>query len=248
MGKQLNALADAYDQLSGYTSMADLWSKGLHLFEGVGSSHLTFGTAAISDLGAPIVKTNMPTGLMDSYVSEKIYEHDPWMEHCAITAQTSHLDVCSGVTSGHTNIQNTMCSMFEGDGVFQVSLFPCSSGPRVGGIVLYSSHREIPYWQRDEDGRAYTQILVALFGARYRPEAETDPSDQLYLIRQPLTVREREVLKWLANGLRTTEIAYKMKIAEVTVHKHLRTLRRKLNARTREQAVAIALRDSLLTL
>ena len=59
----------------------------------------------------------------------------------------------------------------------------------------------------------------------------------------PLSPREREVLVWLASGLRTAEIAHRMRIEPVTVGYHLQRARRKLGARTREQAIAIAVRD-----
>jgi DNA-binding CsgD family transcriptional regulator len=57
-----------------------------------------------------------------------------------------------------------------------------------------------------------------------------------------LSPREREVLVWLASGLRTAEIAHRMGIETVTVGYHLQRARRKLGARTREQALVIALR------
>lgn len=63
-----------------------------------------------------------------------------------------------------------------------------------------------------------------------------------------LSLREREVLVWLASGLRTAEIAHLMNIKPVTVGLHLQGARRKLNARTREQALAIALRDGHIML
>lgn len=56
-----------------------------------------------------------------------------------------------------------------------------------------------------------------------------------------LTPREVEALQWTARGLRTDMIAAKMKLRPVTVELHLRNARTKLNAKTRDQAVAIAL-------
>ncbi|WP_260170555.1 helix-turn-helix transcriptional regulator [Roseococcus suduntuyensis] len=53
----------------------------------------------------------------------------------------------------------------------------------------------------------------------------------------PLTAREAEVLEWLAEGLRTKEIAHRMAITPVTVELHLRSARTKLGARTRDQAL-----------
>lgn len=56
-----------------------------------------------------------------------------------------------------------------------------------------------------------------------------------------LTPREREVLRFLASGLRTAQIAHELQLAKVTVELHTRNARRKLGALTREHAVALAL-------
>ena len=63
-----------------------------------------------------------------------------------------------------------------------------------------------------------------------------------------LTERERECLVWLAQGLRTDQIADRMSIRPVTVDMHMRNARTRLGARTREQALAIAIRANLLPL
>lgn len=55
---------------------------------------------------------------------------------------------------------------------------------------------------------------------------------------RPLSARERDCLTYLALGLRTTRIAERLGIAEVTVELHLRNARRKLRAATSAQAVA----------
>jgi LuxR family quorum-sensing system transcriptional regulator CciR len=56
-----------------------------------------------------------------------------------------------------------------------------------------------------------------------------------------LSVREKEVLLWLSKGLSTARIADRLGIADVTVTMHLTNARRKLDARTREQALAKAI-------
>jgi DNA-binding CsgD family transcriptional regulator len=56
-----------------------------------------------------------------------------------------------------------------------------------------------------------------------------------------LSNRERECLLWLAHGLRSAQIAERMKIATVTVELHFRRIRRKLGAATREEALAKAI-------
>jgi DNA-binding NarL/FixJ family response regulator len=62
-----------------------------------------------------------------------------------------------------------------------------------------------------------------------------------------LTQREREVLRLLADGLSNEEIGKRLFISPETVRTHVRKAMDKLEADTRTQAVAIALRQSLIT-
>ena len=56
-----------------------------------------------------------------------------------------------------------------------------------------------------------------------------------------LSLRERAVLAELARGNATEEIAEELVLSPHTVRSHVKTAMRKLNARTRAHAVAIAL-------
>jgi DNA-binding NarL/FixJ family response regulator len=62
-----------------------------------------------------------------------------------------------------------------------------------------------------------------------------------------LTQREREVLRELADGLSNEEIGKKLFISPETVRTHVRKAMAKLEADTRTQAVATALRQSLIS-
>jgi DNA-binding NarL/FixJ family response regulator len=62
-----------------------------------------------------------------------------------------------------------------------------------------------------------------------------------------LTPRERDVLRLLADGLSNEEIGKRLFISPETVRTHVRKAMEKLEADTRTQAVATALRQSLIT-
>jgi DNA-binding CsgD family transcriptional regulator len=64
----------------------------------------------------------------------------------------------------------------------------------------------------------------------------------------PLTKREVECLEGLALGLSNGDIAKQLEISLPTVALHLSNARRKLGAKTREQAVAIAVSRKMITL
>jgi DNA-binding CsgD family transcriptional regulator len=61
-----------------------------------------------------------------------------------------------------------------------------------------------------------------------------------------ITRREREVLRLLADGCPTEEIALQLFISTETVRTHIAKARRKLGARTRAEAVATAVRSGLI--
>ncbi len=63
---------------------------------------------------------------------------------------------------------------------------------------------------------------------------------------EPLTEREKDVLRYLPQGITDKEIAFQLKIAEGTVKKHMSNLLGKLGAKSRTEAAIIAERHKLL--
>ena len=61
-----------------------------------------------------------------------------------------------------------------------------------------------------------------------------------------LTAREREILQLLADGYSNADVATKLFISQETVKSHVRHILAKLEAETRTQAVAIALREAMI--
>jgi len=61
-----------------------------------------------------------------------------------------------------------------------------------------------------------------------------------------LTQREREILQLLADGMSNADVATRLFISQETVKSHVRHILAKLEAETRTQAVAIALREAMI--
>jgi DNA-binding NarL/FixJ family response regulator len=57
---------------------------------------------------------------------------------------------------------------------------------------------------------------------------------------EPLTERERQILRLLATGLSSTRIAAELVIAVSTTRSYLKSIYRKLDAHSRDEAVARA--------
>ncbi|MGI5187188.1 response regulator [Promicromonospora sp. CA-289599] len=85
-----------------------------------------------------------------------------------------------------------------------------------------------------------TRQLVGRYAARIRP-TENPPGDT------PLTPRELEVLRLIANGLSNGEIAATLVISQETVKTYVSRLLAKLGLRDRVQAVVHAYRSGLVT-
>ncbi|MCG8352515.1 MAG: response regulator transcription factor [Chloroflexales bacterium] len=103
------------------------------------------------------------------------------------------------------------------------------------------------------------QLLQAIRDV-YRGESSLDPAVALKLINemnrsthmpvseQPLTEREVEVLKRVAQGLTNQEIANALHISERTARNHVGNILNKLHLANRTQATLYALREGLASL
>jgi NarL family two-component system response regulator YdfI len=89
-------------------------------------------------------------------------------------------------------------------------------------------------------------VLNSETGSPIRVAAgRTAPADEL---TEPLTPREREVLRLLASGIGNKEIAAKLKISEHTAKFHVASILGKLGAASRAEAVSIGMRNGLILL
>lgn len=95
-------------------------------------------------------------------------------------------------------------------------------------------------------GRHLTIFVVHPEGHREQVEPALDAIDPESL--PSLSPREVQVLEQLALGFRGTEIAEALGISPDTVRVHVRNAMRKLGARTRAQAIGIAMSKGIVTL
>ncbi len=124
------------------------------------------------------------------------------------------------------------------------NVFPAIKAGALGYLLKDSSPRE----------------LLAALREVYRGEPSLHPSVALKLIRElnqpsqprnqgtPLTEREVEVLKLVAQGLSNHEICETLVIAERTVSKHVSSIIEKLHVSNRTQVALYALKEGLATL
>lgn len=123
--------------------------------------------------------------------------------------------------------------------------------------------RTSEWWEqlRRRGRLAVRHVLTATDGRQHtvetRARADVAPASHLLIVRpvagaaadrKPLlSPREREVLALLATGLTTAEAAAELFLSPLTVRTHVRNAMEKLAARSRVQAVALALREGEIT-
>jgi DNA-binding NarL/FixJ family response regulator len=125
-------------------------------------------------------------------------------------------------------------------------------------VLLFTAHAERNLLVRGREAGAKGYVLkeaphetiVRAIERVARGEDFVDPALAPGLLASEreglLTAREREILQLLADGMSNAEVAKKLFISQETVKSHVRHILAKLEADTRTQAVAIALRESII--
>ncbi|MEX0284430.1 MAG: LuxR C-terminal-related transcriptional regulator [Paracoccaceae bacterium] len=89
-------------------------------------------------------------------------------------------------------------------------------------------------------------IIANLFALHAVPPTPQQPEGKVPLLYEFLSDREKNVLNCLARGMHNEQIAHHLGISEVTVRMHSSNARKKMNATTRAQAIALALSRGLI--
>jgi DNA-binding NarL/FixJ family response regulator len=125
-------------------------------------------------------------------------------------------------------------------------------------VLLFTAHAERNLMARGQEAGAKGYMLkeaphttlIRAIDRLARGEEFVDPALAPSLLgverESLLTAREREILQLLADGMSNAEVAKKLFISQETVKSHVRHILSKLEADTRTQAVAIALRESII--
>lgn len=129
------------------------------------------------------------------------------------------------------------------------------SAARVILLTTYDTDEEIflgfsagiaTYLLKDiESARLLDIVRQVSRGARIVPP-EIASKLAMHIAQETLTDRQSEVLRLIAEGNSNEEIASRIFITEGTVKAHVRAILRKLGARDRTQAIAIATRRGLI--
>ncbi|MDB5928993.1 MAG: two component transcriptional regulator, LuxR family, partial [Polaromonas sp.] len=97
-------------------------------------------------------------------------------------------------------------------------------------------------------GASITPGLARRLLSKFEPMAGNVPTVLSVSGKRPeqLTAREKQVLQLVASGHTSNDIGVRLSISEQTVNSHMKNIYRKLDVRTRAQAVSFAANQGLL--
>jgi DNA-binding NarL/FixJ family response regulator len=144
----------------------------------------------------------------------------------------SGIDAMIAILTEFPDARIIILTTFEGDVAIQRAL---EAGAR--GFVL----KTIP-------PKDLVEVIRQVHAGKKRIPPEVAAQLAEYFSDDPLTEREIEVLRYVADGNRNRDIAERLFISEETVKVHIKHIMEKLAASDRTQAVAIAVRRGIIQL
>ena len=222
------------------------WLTAVKLAEEIGYSVLNI--AAVSKYnGSPLwARTTMSEAWAELYLRKDYFSVDPLIAHMKMSNEQIAFD-CAGpavpglspeITEFRKDAHELGYGRFRGfpfnwptQTVYKIISF---------GLEAGDTRPETP------EMISMARTLADILATRIEAPRSFISCGVVWPKKAMLTDRERELLYYLALGLKNDRIAERCGLAEVTVRKHLVSAREKLGASTREQALAIALQNGLI--
>lgn len=223
----------------------DSWLIVQSVVHDIGGNAVNVGGTTLSGDQPGWGRSSMSDAWLDKYDTKKYHLVDPFI--AALIGRLPEVKTDCGVV-GRSDPAYELNHDLKAHGYG--SLYASTSGSLSSGyraMVVFCSERTLTEVDASI-GFNRLKIIHAIIAANMPTQINGEVSGRINIRRASLTIKEYDVLNWLACGLRNDQIAFNGNIAEVTVRKHLLSIRKKLGATTREQAIAIAVRDGWITL
>lgn len=191
---------------------------------------------ATNDVSPFILMNGWPDAWTERYLEAQHYDQDPLRRYCMSTDQTfswSEIPRSLTISARAAAVLAEAPAFGLNDGL----CVPLHTRFGAGGFSLSG--------EAIEDTPSMRNMVRLL--SFYVCEA-IERSDKKRLQVAQLTVRERDVLTWVAVGATGPEIAVTLGISEYTVADHLKNARLKLGTRNNAHSVAVALRTGQINI
>lgn len=224
------------------------WDKAIDCIHKVGCNAINIVSFQSDTKSINWVKSSMNLSWISDYIDQDFVSCDPLMENLGDDKSCSFVDagVLSSKNSQHQQ-KIELNQQLYGAGYQSIV------GIRIPGnsiderrLVVLSSEFNSNMFLDQHNAKEIVQFAMLLSTFISTPVDRTNSSILPYGLSN-LSPREIDVLLYLAAGLRNDAIAFKLNIKEVTVRKTIISARTKLGAKTREQALVLAIKNGLIT-
>lgn len=242
-------LVDIFSELRSRHSLAERWEYLTAKFASLGFDQINYAVLNVAEEGretAPVTQySTMRADWIDHYLSNRLDLHDPHVRFVREFGYQPYFFASEMASQLEEKEASVINQASEAGLKSQISIiFPAAAselGP-TGGMTIGSSLSAGDFGAAMRGNEQWLMAAAMLFHSLSLPEVR-----RAQMNIQPLSPRERDCLKYLADGLRIGRIAQRLAISEVTVELHLRNARRKLGASTTPQAIARAIFAGELT-
>lgn len=239
---------DLYDRLSSAEDNAEIWRIVNAEMTALGASAVNLAEIALDGRGLLRMQSSMKPEFRAEYVAQGYQQVDDFVTDIGAACYRGETLTGTLERSTASSLKALEFNWALRDAGFTLGLAHRFAGnsAQTRKVVVFCTGEAASAF--DPELRRRISATATAAAAFLSPcgtcEGFVDLTDQ----RPPgrLTGRERQVLALLAAGHQNARIAHQLEIAEVTVRKTLLSARRKLSARTREEALAKAVRAGLL--
>lgn len=229
------------DRLNDASAQGSTWEAALQFLPDLGLSKVVF--LDLSKPAAPLILSNAGPLWTAGYSEMVKAGLDPFPINCLsridpMLTGIDHLEANQYLGAEERNLIAQASETLNVRTGMSVTICPDAAGAGVG-LNLITNLTVIEFAEirveKEADWRAWCQLTYA--GLSNQWSNHKAPS---------LTARERDCLAFIADGLRAVDVAHRLGISESTVEMHTRNARTRLGAKTRDQAVAIAVRAGMI--
>ncbi len=238
----MNPLHDFLASLEDAKTVDEAWITTVAHVRNLGANNV--GIQVYAGESRSLRKWSSPDWVAEMYEEIVYPSYDPKLEHCRRNltpyfCEKEFWDQDPNLPEPRRRMDEEMVAAGNRAAV----AFPIHTGSRQRwGCFAFTGNMGRAEFERLYADRG-AEIHLAGIGAfnRIRMLANQEKA-----VRVGITSRERECLLWLSRGLQYDQIADRLGLRKVTVEFHIAKAKRKLDARTREQALVNAVQLDLL--
>ena len=249
LGDKSASLDLLMQRLTTETDENRIWHIVVSGFHAVGIDRVSYLNVRPDSLDdRPVIKSNMPIWWREVYFSRQCILDDvlfDQQQHGRFSLYCTGKRSMSAQLCGR-KLDRAQACRDMGLNAFAVVRFPCLDPQRMGGFILGGLSDVSSLELKLSETGAFTKLLGRYAHERFERQIEDMRVDADISVSSILSSREQQCLSYLANGCRTSGIAKQMNITSATVNFHFKSIRKKLGAATREEALAKSIASNLI--